>query len=69
VERIYVAGTIRDCCKDAANLVPVPSETDESAGMTTRECRVCGRRHRRLRLDPARVRIMARPRQTAGVNG
>lgn len=50
MEKTFVNGAIKDCCRVAANLEPVPEES--KSGLDVKKCLVCGCRHRRLVLEP-----------------
>jgi len=48
MEKTFVQGHIRECCLQADNLIDVPQDRP---GVTVRKCRICGRRHYRLKAD------------------
>jgi hypothetical protein len=52
MERTFVNGTVKDCCKDSANLAVITEESDSARGLTVKRCKVCGCRHRSLYLEP-----------------
>ena len=64
--RVFANGQVKPCCRDAANLELVPEESNAETGLTTRKCRVCGCRHRRLRLDPIKMKIIEVPKTAQG---
>lgn len=51
MEKTIVEGTVRECCKDELNLELQPSG-DPSRSI--RVCKVCGRKHYRMVLEPAK---------------
>lgn len=58
-EKVLANGTVKDCCKDAANMDPLPEES--RGDLQVKRCRVCGCRHRRLTLDPMRLGVQVKP--------
>jgi len=48
--------TIADCCSDEGNLEEQP---DNRPDVTVRKCRVCGRRHIEVTVDPMTIGVKA----------
>jgi Zn ribbon nucleic-acid-binding protein len=59
MEKTFVVGTVKDCCKDAANLGLLADESRN--GLTVKRCRACGCRHRRLVAEPGVFGMTFRP--------
>jgi hypothetical protein len=45
-----VKGVLRVCCADETNLIPEPQSSD----LLVKTCRVCGRHHYELGVDPGK---------------
>lgn len=50
MEKTFITGVVKDCCKDAENLELLPDEGKE--GLTVKRCKICGCRHRRMVAEP-----------------
>jgi len=50
MEKTFVAGAVKECCRIQENLEPVAEESRN--GLTVKRCKVCGCRHRRLVAEP-----------------
>jgi hypothetical protein len=53
MEKTFTNGTVKDCCKDEANLEILADESRN--GLTVKRCRVCGCRHRKLVVEPGMI--------------
>lgn len=53
-----VSGVLRPCCGDARHLqVLAPFSPEHRHGMITKQCRLCGRKHYELIVDPGRMGV------------
>lgn len=59
MEKTFVVGTVKDCCKVQDNLELVAEESRN--GLTVKRCRVCGCRHRRLVAEPGIFGLTFKP--------
>jgi len=59
MERTFIAGTVKDCCKLPENLELVAEESRN--GLTVKRCKVCGCRHRRLVCEPGMFGLTFKP--------
>lgn len=53
MEKTFVSGAIKDCCKIAENMDLMAEESRD--GLTVKRCRICGCRHRRLVAEPGMI--------------
>lgn len=59
MEKTFTNGTVKECCKDAANLGLLAEESRD--GLTVKQCRVCGCRHRKLVAEPGMFGLTFKP--------
>lgn len=57
MQQTIANGAVSACCQDTTNL----AVTEDTEKVTIRQCRVCGRRHFRAKMDALDLRASAAP--------
>lgn len=50
-----------ECCRFESNMGPEERLEDSPPGEIFRRCRICGRRHFEVTLDPGEFQLIAKP--------